>query len=94
MKDYLVETLDTHGGIQKIYKFENGYGASVICHDGSYGGPYKKNGPNKWEIAPMDSEKGFIGQSLLGWSDDVKGHMLWEEVEQHLEEIACLKSSD
>ena len=22
MNDYLVETLDTHGGIQKIYKFE------------------------------------------------------------------------
>ena len=84
-----------YNGIQKIYKFKNGYGMSVICHDGSYGGPYKgRDQLNKWEIAPMDSEKGFIGQSLLGWSDDVKGHMLLEEVEQHLEEIACLKSSD
>ena len=81
-----------HNGIQKLYKFKNGYGMSVICHDGSYGGPYNgRDQLNKWEIAPMDSSKAFIGQSKLGWHDDVKGHLLWEEVEEHLEEIVCLK---
>ena len=81
-----------HNGIQKLYKFKNGYHMSVICHDGSYGGPYKgRDQLNKWEIAPMDQYRHFIGLSELGWNDDVKGHLLWEEVEQYLEEIACLK---
>ena len=84
-----------HNGIQKLYKFKNGYRMSVICHDGSYGGPYKgRDQLNKWEIAPMDSSQEFIGQSELGWHDDVKGYLLWEEVEEHLEELACLKSLD
>ena len=90
MKNYLVETVDTMNGIQKIYKFENGYGASVICHDGSYGGPYKKNGPNKWEIAALDEDKDFIGRTYLNWSDDVKGHLNDPETDRILRIIQAL----
>ena len=82
MNDYLVETLDTHGGIQKIYKFENGYVASVICHDGSYGG---KN--NLFEIAIM------IGDNIIydtPITQDVLGHLTWDEVEENLWRIKDL----
>jgi len=83
-----------HNGVQKIYTFGNGYKVSVICHDGSYGGPYLKGGirnpDNRWEIAPMDSAGNFIGQSQLGWGDDVMGHLPWLKVMVKLEEIACL----
>ena len=36
MNEYLVETNNVNGGTQRVYKFPNGYGASVIHHKGSY----------------------------------------------------------
>jgi len=48
MKEYLIETNRHMGGIQKVYKFPNGYGASVIQHKGSYG--YQKG---LWEVAVL-----------------------------------------
>ena len=35
-----------YDGVQRLYRFENGYGASVVRHQGSYGGP-----KGLWEIA-------------------------------------------
>ena len=84
----LVEQQDFFNGIQKVYKFENGYGASVVCHDGSYGGPYVKDGINLWEIAVLDSEDKItyhtpITQDVIGYCDDA-------EVEKVLKEIGEL----
>ncbi len=79
MNEFLVETNKMHGGIQKVYKFENGYGASVVRHEGSYG-----YADGKWEIAPWDSDKEFIGMTYLDWSDDVKGYLNDPEVDRIL----------
>ena len=80
-----IETKTVHGGIQHVFKFDKGYGASVIRHEGSYG--YQSG---LWEIAPWDSDQLFIGEHLLDWYDDVKGHLPWDEVEEILERIKTL----
>ena len=77
----------THGGVQKLYKFANGYGASVICHDGSYGGPYKKDGDNLWELAVLKGEDLCYDSSI---TDDVVGRLTMDEVNSYLEKIQAL----
>ena len=82
MNEYIIETNKMMGGIQKLYQFENGLGASVIRHKGSYG--YHKG---LWEVAPLDENKEFIGMSYLDWSDDVQGHLNDPEVDRILRQI-------
>ena len=38
MQDYVVIDRTVNGGVQMVYKFENGYGASVVRFPFSYGG--------------------------------------------------------
>lgn len=83
---FLKEKNEVHGGIQHIYTFPNGYGASVIKHKGSYG--YAQD---KWEIAPLDNNGDFIGQSIFGWFDDVKGHLNDPQVDAILKDISNLE---
>lgn len=56
-------------GYQKIYKFDNGFGASVVSHSGSYGGT-----DGLFEIAILDkngeiSYDTFITGDVIGWLD-------------------------
>jgi len=46
MDEYLINNHDIYGGVQKIYKFPNNYGASVVRHSFSYG-----HADGLWEIA-------------------------------------------
>ena len=86
MDIYLKETVREKDKVQKIYSFPNGYGASVIKGKYTYGGP---NG--KWEIAPWrDDNREFIGQSMLDWYDDVKGHLHDADVHSILGQISRL----
>jgi len=79
MKEYLIETNKHNGGIQKVYKFPNGYGASVIKHRGSYG--YQKG---LWEVAVL-----FHGELCYDTeiTDDVLGHLNDPEVDNILGKI-------
>ena len=74
-----------YNGIHKIYKFANGYGASVVCHDGSYGG---KSG--LWELAVLDKDGKLsydtpVTNDVIGWLDE-------DAVEELLAKIEALDS--
>ena len=79
MNEYLIETNRHMGGIQKVYKFPNGYGASVIQHKGSYG--YQKG---LWELAVL-----WHGELCYdsGITEDVMGHLNDPEVDNILGKI-------
>ena len=83
MDIYLKETVREKDKIQKIYSFPNGYGASVIKGKYTYGGS-----KGLWEIAPWTNDTNeFIGQSLFGWDDDVRGHLNDPEIDAVLRQI-------
>ena len=86
MKFTPFETNRHSGGIQKKYKFSNGYGASVVRHDFSYG---REEG--KWEIAVLkfDGDKFSLDYSTP-ITDDVLGWQSDEDVENVLAQIEKL----
>jgi hypothetical protein len=76
--------------IQKVYRFPNSLGASVVCHEFSYGG---KNG--LWELALIrfknmeDPESWeFYYHDLT--NNDVVGWLSQKDVEELLEKIKAL----
>lgn len=74
------------GGIRRVYKFENGYGASIVRHKFSYGGDQ-----GLWELAVLkfdgeDDEEGRITY-LTPITNDVLGYLTWPQVECLLERI-------
>ena len=82
-------------GVQKLYYFENGYGASVIQHRYSYGNTY---GEGLWELAVLkqNTPEGF--DYLADWdlcyntpvTNDVLGYLTEEQVQDYLDQIAGL----
>ena len=83
---YLVENNNVYGGTQRIYKFPNGYGASIIRHKGSYG---FKDG--LWELAVLDSTGTLCYDTSV--TNDVIGYLSDEEVILKLHEIKGLQTS-
>ena len=79
MNEYLTETNDFNGGIQKVYEFPNGYGASVIKHKGSYG--YSKG---LWELAVLNEGELCYDTEI---TNDVIGHLNDPEVDRILRQI-------
>ena len=65
--------------IQKEYQFPNGYGASVICHLGSYGGHL-----GLWELAV--TLHGILCYDTK-ITTDVIGHLKTAEVHKQLRAI-------
>ena len=81
----LITRLRTMGGMQKIFKFENNYGASLVSGYGTYG----------LEMAVIK----FHGKELDEWelcydtpiTDDVLGYLCPNEVNKYLKKIKRLK---
>ena len=74
---------DMFNGHGYIYEFENGYGASVIKHDASYGGKM-----GLYEIAVLDSKGDFCYTTDI--TDDVVGYASKETVYETLDRIKSL----
>lgn len=78
-----------HDGVQKIYVFENGYGASVVQHKGSYGGDQ-----GLWELAvitfPTENREEFKLNYTTPITEDVVGFLKWKEALKIMEDIKKL----
>ncbi len=79
---------ELNGGFQEVYKFENGYGASVIS-----GGTYTYGGEDGLkELAVLKFKED--GKYSLCYSteitDDVLGYLTDEDVQRLLKEIEAL----
>jgi hypothetical protein len=74
------------GGWQKIYRFDNGYGASVVCTPFTYGGDAGLMELAVIKFAGDDWSLNYdtpITNDVTGWLDD-------NAVERLLEQIAAL----
>ena len=67
------------GGVQKIFEFPNGYGASVVIHDFSYG----------LELALLDKAHNIIQHPDI--TDDVCGFLNVDTCNDILQKIAELE---
>lgn len=83
--EYLIADRQKHGGIQKIYKFENGRGASVVRHQYSYGGE-----KGLYELAVLDDNGKLDYTTPI--TNDVIGWLTWEEVIELLRKIKGLEN--
>lgn len=81
----MVEKVDMPdlNGYQLLYKFDNGYGASVVKHDFSYGGK-----DDKYEIAVLDQNGELCYDTPI--TSDVIGYLTMSEANKILINISHL----
>ena len=77
------EKVKIHDGHGYVYKFDNGYGASVVQHSGSYGG-----NQGLYEIAVLDSDGDLCYSTPI--TDDVIGYANEEKIKDTLDRIKSL----
>jgi len=84
LEKYVQGRYQSFDGFRVRYAFDNGYGASVVCHSGSYGGP-----EGLFEIAVLDNKTGKLlyDTPITG---DVLGYCTQKEVENTLINILGL----
>jgi hypothetical protein len=73
MKQFIVEQNKHMDGVQKVYQFPNGYGASVIKHKGSYG--YSEG---LWELAVLHEGELCYNTEI---TNDVIGYLTDEDLD-------------
>lgn len=83
MGDYLVSVNRKFGGHSLVFKFPNGYGASVIRHDLSCGGE-----SGLWELAVLGRDGALCYTTPI--TGDVLGWLNESEVDENLLKIKAL----
>ena len=78
-------------GFQKIYRFPNGYGASVIQTVGSFGA-FESYGLELGVIEFTGDKWTLTYETPI--TDDVLGHLTPETLEQALDDIAALPTKE
>jgi hypothetical protein len=72
-----------NGGVQKVFRFSNGYGASVVKHSFSYGSSL-----GIWELAVLKFHGSGVDEWKIDYStpvtDDVLGSLDETAVESYL----------
>lgn len=89
-ENYLVKKGPLHNGVQYLFKFDNGYGASVVKHFGSYGFD-----EDLWELAVVKYRNPDIIDKFdlvyyTDITDDVEGYLIDEDVVSLLSQIRDL----
>jgi hypothetical protein len=89
-KDLVFEPLDSEFLVGKACRiqFDNGWGASVVCHNYSYGG---KDGLYEVGVLASTGELHYINPVADG---DVRGYLSEEEVSEVLIQIQELEISN
>lgn len=75
------------GGVQKLYQFDNGYGASVVMNKFSYGGD-----KGLWELAVikwLNNKFDLVYDTHI--TTDVLGYLTEEDVQKTLLQIQELE---
>ena len=73
-----------NNGVGLIIEFNNGYGASIVCHDRSYGGPFVEGKDNLYELAVLHDGHLCYDTSI---TNDVLGWQTMEEINKTLNKI-------
>jgi len=97
-KPHAIEVEGSGKGVQKIWKFKNGYGASVVRFSiksmlgkGYLGGNYGSE-KGLWELAVIKFDKDSWSLTYeTKITNDVIGYLTESEVEDHLKRIKELK---
>lgn len=86
MEEYIYLKRQIYDGAQRLYKFPNGYGASVVRHSGSYG--YEEG---LWELAVIkwDGDRYHLCYDTP-ITDDVIGYLDEDQIEKILIDIKNL----
>jgi hypothetical protein len=79
------------GGVQKLFRFPNGYGASVVQFPYSYGGDR-----GLWELAVIrysgEDNDSFSLTYDTPITNDVLGHLNEQDVDALLDQVAALEA--
>lgn len=82
LESYITHFAPLYDGVKVEYQFKNGYGASVVRHQYSYG-----HQDGLWELAVL-KDGAITYESEI--SDDVIGYLSWEDVGKLLSKIKDL----